>query len=270
LEHFPLTDFQSGTGVPTLNRNDLHPIEVAFPPPEEQLRIVEVLRSGDDAIAATANVLQGLERVSSEITKRAFVDPDSVEVGGEVSTFEDLFDIKGGSQPPKSSFIYKPKEGYARLLQIRDFETDDKAVFISEGASKVRCEVGDILIARYGASVGRILTGKAGAYNVALTKVVFRSNRIFRRFAYHWLKSEYFQNRIKAVSNRSAQAGFNKEDLFPTKVSLPPMEVQVSIAKALDDLENAISINRAFLQDAEATKSALLTDLITGRVRVPA
>lgn len=52
LEHFPLTDYQSGTGVPTLNRNDIHPVEVAFPLVDEQRRIAEVLRAVDDAIAA--------------------------------------------------------------------------------------------------------------------------------------------------------------------------------------------------------------------------
>ena len=35
--------------------------------------------------------------------------------------FTKPFDIQGGTQPPKSSFIYEEKEGYIRLLQIRDF-----------------------------------------------------------------------------------------------------------------------------------------------------
>jgi type I restriction enzyme S subunit len=33
----------------------------------------------------------------------------------------DIFDIQGGTQPPKSTFQYKPQLGYIQLLQIRDF-----------------------------------------------------------------------------------------------------------------------------------------------------
>jgi type I restriction enzyme S subunit len=43
LSAFPLTDYQSGTGVPTLNRNDVHAVEVAWPSVEEQKGIATSL-----------------------------------------------------------------------------------------------------------------------------------------------------------------------------------------------------------------------------------
>ena len=33
----------------------------------------------------------------------------------------DLFEISGGSQPPKSKFISEARDGYIRLYQIRDY-----------------------------------------------------------------------------------------------------------------------------------------------------
>jgi len=253
-----------------LNLGILRALTIALPPLDEQRRIAEVLRSVDNAIAATDAVITGLKSAASEVAERAFPDPDNIELELEIATFGDLFDIKGGNQPPKSSFIYQPKDGYVRLLQIRDFESDDRAAYISEKSTNVRCGTDDILIARYGASVGRILTGKAGAYNVALTKVVFRGRKVLRRYAYHWLKSEYFQDRISAVSNRSAQAGFNKEDLFPTKIALPPLAKQADVAEALDDIERAMLANRIERQQMIEVKAALLNDLLSGHVRVPA
>lgn len=258
------------TAVPIINKSTFSAIPINLPPLDEQRRIAEVLRSVDEAIAAADSVICGLESAASEIAKRAFADPDTVEIDYEIVTFGDLFDIKGGNQPPKSSFIYQPKEGYVRLLQIRDFESDDKAAYITKQSTNVRCTADDILIARYGASVGRILTGKAGAYNVALTKIVFRDQRMLRRYAYHWLKSDYFQDRIRAVSNRSAQAGFNKEDLFPAKIALPPLSSQADIAEALDDIERAMLTNRHAREQLVELKGALLDDLLSGRVRVPA
>lgn len=80
----------------------------------------------------------------------------------------DVCDFEGGSQPPKSEFIYEEKPGYVRFLQIRDFGSDKNITYIRHSKKNRLCNENDILIGRYGASVGKILTEKAGAYNVAL------------------------------------------------------------------------------------------------------
>jgi type I restriction enzyme S subunit len=70
-------------------------------------------------------------------------------------------------------FSDEPGPGLIRLLQIRDFSSDRFAVYIKDLPKWPKCEADDILIARYGASLGRILTGKAGAYNVAMTNTIY-------------------------------------------------------------------------------------------------
>ena len=50
----------------------------------------------------------------------------------------DLFDISGGSQPPKSKFIEREKEGYIRLFQIRDYGSNPQPIYIPlSRASKI-------------------------------------------------------------------------------------------------------------------------------------
>ena len=90
--------------------------------------------------------------------------------GWEIKKLGDVTDLQGGSQPPKSTFLYEHQDGYVRLLQIRDFKRDDKAAYIVNSKKNRLCDENDILIGRYGASVGRICTGKSGAYNVALNE----------------------------------------------------------------------------------------------------
>lgn len=264
-----LTAAAGGSTFKELSRGTAKLLPILLPSLDEQRRIADVLRSVDEALATYDDVAKTVANVVQRLSSHYFIDPAIYDGPHPLGSFGDLFDIKGGSQPPKATFVYEPKPGFVRLLQIRDFERDDKAAYISEGSSSVRCREDDILIARYGASVGRILTGKAGAYNVALTKVVLRGDRINRRYAYHWLKSDYFQNRIAAVSGRSAQAGFNKEDLFPTKVVLPQYEEQAIVADTLDDLEKQAVLVENTREAALALKSSLLSDLLTGRVRVP-
>ncbi|KKX48499.1 hypothetical protein L950_0220915 [Sphingobacterium sp. IITKGP-BTPF85] len=40
----------------------------------------------------------------------------------------DVVLFSGGSQPPKSTFSNTLKEGYIRLIQIRDYKSDDNIV----------------------------------------------------------------------------------------------------------------------------------------------
>ena len=146
----------------------------------------------------------------------------------------EVCDFQGGSQPPKSEFIYEPKDGYVRLLQIRDFTRDDKAVFIPEAKTKRSCKIDDIMIARYGASVGQIHTGKRGSYNVALIKTIPDFSKLNRAFFYHYLKSDLFQKPLLLAADRSAQAGFSKADIINFPVPLPPLPEQRRIVEVLN------------------------------------
>lgn len=53
--YLKLERFGTGSGVPTLNRNDVHDLEVAIPQLEEQRAIATVLSDMDEAIAALEN-----------------------------------------------------------------------------------------------------------------------------------------------------------------------------------------------------------------------
>ena len=95
---------------------------------------------------------------------------DAVKEGWPSYQLGELCEFHGGTQPPKSKFIDQPREGYVRLLQIRDFKSDEKAVYVPDDGKLKKCAATDIMIGRYGASVGQIHRGKAGAHNVALIR----------------------------------------------------------------------------------------------------
>lgn len=163
----------------------------------------------------------------------------------------DAMDISGGAQPPASTFKEKLEPGYVRFVQIRDFETDAHLTYIKREDKWRYCTDEDVLIARYGASVGRVCRGVAGAYNVALVKVVPKAGE--REYLYHLLRSDFFQGPIAAMSGRSAQAGFNKGDLAAIQVPLPSRAEQRRIASFLDIFERRI----ALLRQANATLESI-------------
>jgi len=166
-------------------------------------------------------------------------DANGLPEGWAEVGFMNLFDIQGGTQPPKSDFIYQPKDGYLRLLQIRDFGEKPVPTYIRHTTKLKTCLKDDILIGRYGASVGRICTGMEGAYNVALAKVLI-PEAIDRRFVSCLLSSKAFQEPLLKVE-RSAQDGFNKEDLAEIHLPLPPFAEQRRIVSKLELLLGKVS-----------------------------
>jgi type I restriction enzyme S subunit len=166
--------------------------------------------------------------------------------GWTAATFGDLFDFKGGSQPPKSEFFPELVVGRIRLLQIRDFGSDDKAVYINDAPKWPKCSEKDIMVGRYGASVGKILTGKAGAYNVALIRWIFDESNLEREWVRRLLQSDIFQQPLQKVS-RSAQNGFNKEDVAGIPLALPPLPEQRRIVRKLDALTARTTTARTHL-----------------------
>ena len=98
----------------------------------------------------------------------------------------DIFEISGGSQPPKSHFSDTPRDGYIRLYQIRDYGKNPVPIYIPiKEASKITRK-GDIILARYGASLGKVFWAEDGAYNVAMAKVIplYISNLICKEFIF--------------------------------------------------------------------------------------
>lgn len=148
-----------------------------------------------------------------------------------------LFNISGGTQPPKSEFVFEHKEGYIQLYQIRDYGERPQPVYVPYKNTLKISQKGDILLARYGASLGKVFIAKNGAYNVAIARVIplYDNELINRQFLYWYYKSSIYQKHVRDHS-RSAQAGFNKEDLDNLFFPLPPMAEQERISAKILEL----------------------------------
>lgn len=174
----------------------------------------------------------------------------------------DICDFQGGSQPPKNQWSDEKKDGYIRMLQIRDYTQDNSKVeYIKVTNSTKTCKEDDILIARYGASVGKILTGLSGAYNVAMMKVIIDEKKVDRNFIYNFLKSNIFQNYIKNVGERAAQAGFNKEELSKIEINIPILKEQKNIANKLGKVQEIIYLRKKQKEELDELIKSQFADM---------
>ena len=177
-------------------------------------------------------------------------------------------DFKGGAQPPRSEWVEEARPSYVRMIQIRDYETDNHIGYVKDSKNLQKCSESDIMIARYGASVARICWGLSGVYNVALVRVVPLIPNV-REFLRSFLASDTFQSLLIGMSGRTAQAGFNKSILQAIRTPFPRdsnlLQRYEEIASSLRHMELKLKrVNKNLKQ----TRDLLLPKLISGEVSV--
>lgn len=149
--------------------------------------------------------------------------------------FNDVCRIEGGSQPPKSTFQYSPGADLIRLIQIRDYKSDDKATYIPKALARRFCTETDIMIGRYGPPNFQILRGLQGAYNVALMKAVPNRDLIEQEFLFWYLQHPSLFEYVDIDAKRTAgQDGVNKAHLMKWPVLLPSLPEQLEIVRRIE------------------------------------
>ncbi len=298
-----------GSANPTLNRNHVHPMRVSWPPLPEQKAIAAVLGALDDKIELNRRMNATLEAMARALFQSWFVDFDPVRAkldarppagldpataalfpasfqdspfgpipaGWKVEKVSDVMTFQGGTQPPASEFVDEPRDGYVRLVQIRDFYTDSHRTYVPDTLKLRKFATDDLMLARYGSSgnaaktsdsLGRMCRGLSGAYNVALVKVV--PLRPLREFLFYFLKSESFQGIIKGMGARSVQSGFRKQDLDVISVVTAPPAVHEAFERFATDIWRKTYGNDQQSLTLATLRDTLLPKLLSGEAPINA
>ncbi len=261
FRQYVMNHIDSESAQPNISATTISKYEFPLPPLETQRRIAAILSSLDDKIENNNRINRNLEAQAQALFKSWFVDFEPF--GGTMPddwreiSLADIMNYEGGSQPPASEFIEEEKEGYVRFIQIRDYASDGHITYIPISKKNRLCEVEDIMIARYGASLGRICYGIKGAYNVALAKV-YPKQSYYREFLRCFLNTRDFYEGINMKGNRAVQAGFNKSDIQSFLLPFPKND---NIVK---DFENICSslFHKRMLLSTESARLATLRDTL--------
>ena len=179
--------------------------------------------------------------------------------------------FEGGSQPDLSFFINEPRLGYVRLIQNRDYKTDDYATYVPENMVKKFCTKDDVMIGRYGPPLFVIHRGLEGAYNVAMFKAI--PINLDREFMYFYLQNLTLVKYVESFSERTAgQSGVNPIIFKKYPIFIPPMNEQKLIADYLyeqcDKIDKNISKRQALIEKLNEYKKSLIYEVVTGKVEV--
>lgn len=270
-----------GSTMPNLTQTAIRQFPVPYSP--HRKKIASILSAYDDLIENNNRRIKILEELARLIYREWFVHfrfPGHEKVrmveselglipeGWSSTSLEMLMDFQGGAQPPKSEWIKKPRDGFVRMIQIRDYETEVHMGFVKDSRRLRKCRETDIMIARYGASVGRICWGLAGAYNVALVRVLPHQDH-YKEFLRSFLSLDTFQRLLIGMSGRTAQAGFSKGVLSAITLAIP-LESSLfqryeSFARPLRQMTLCL---RRTNRNLRQTRDLLLPRLVSGELDV--
>lgn len=273
----------NGSKMPRGDKQQIMNWEIEIPSEkEDQRRIASILSSLDRKIELNNKINADLEEMAQVIFKNWFVDfepfkdgkfVDSelgmIPEGWKVISLSEIMKYNGGSQPPASEFIDTYQEGYIRFIQIRDYDNDSHITYIPISKRNKLCDELDIMIARYGAALGRICWGLKGAYNVALAKVI-PIKSYYREYLRCYLNTSYFYQSINNKGARCAQSGFNQSDINSYMIAFP---IDETVVMNFNDLCSSIMDKRLSLK-YENSRLSLLRDtllprLMSGELEVP-
>lgn len=271
----------NGTTVSHLNLAILRKTELDLPPLEAQKEICKHFVAIDDKIDLNRAMMEKLEELTQALYKQWFVDfnfPDEkgreycknggemrseggevLPVGWKTVPLPDAVEWLCNSQPPKSTFIYEPREGYVRFIQNRDYDTDSHITYIPL-TKNIKCaDRFDILIDKYG-DAGKARYGIAGAFNVALGKIQVKDPNYVEYVRSYFLSKKtytYLHNTCMA----STRASLSRDNLAPLGIVLPEAKVAAAFQKKVRKIREYILYLKEENKKLAETKEILLIDL---------
>ena len=293
-----LKALEIGSSYPAVNESDVRHIVVFAPEVEERKHIAAVLDMVDEAIVKTEAVLAKLKQVRAGLLHDLlthgldehgqFRDPIA-----HPKQFQDSFfgyiprewEIKTCQSVCREivvGIVVKPAQYYVeegvpvlRSANVREegIQMTD-LVFISDDSnallSKSIIRTGDVVTVRTGyPGTSCVVPSHLDGANCVDLIISRPSAEIVPAFLALWINSPFGRDQILRLQGGLAQQHFNVGELKTLLIAKPDRDEQVRIVEQIATLDSCISLEVETQAKLSRLKSSLMTDLLTGRVRVP-
>ena len=189
-----------------------------------------------------------------------------IPAGWEVKPLLEIVNWESNSQPPKSEFIFEPKDGYIRFIQNRDYESDSHITYIPYKDSLSIVDRLDILMDKYG-DAGAVRYGIAGAFNVALGKinVLDKTNQEYVR---SYLESDGIYDYLHNSCMASTRASLNESNLSMLRIIIPERKVLSSFQETANSIRLSILKQKDEIAMLTSIRDWLLPVLMNGQATI--
>lgn len=260
----------SQQAVPMLTIGSLSPLEIALPPLDEQGRIAEVLRSVDQTIAAAEAVIAQLRETRNHRLETLMALPGAHRRIDEVCRLSggNGFPIKcqgkKAGQYPFAKVSDMNRRGNETQMRHAENYIDDSDV---KALKAKTFPIGTTFFPKVGATLltnkRRIAAVEMLVDNNVMAAVATEIDPWFLYYAFCTIDmADYVQP--------GAVPSVNQRTVGQIMIPVPDEAVQEEFVKNMRDLDTAIEMQLGGLAQLIATKKALMSDILSGRVRVPA
>jgi type I restriction enzyme, S subunit len=258
--------------VPSVNQEQVAIVELSLPPLPEQKKIAEILCAIDKAIN---KILEAIAKSETTLTG-VFANLDLIASSGKTANLGEVASVQNGYAFQSSIFSEDPLGiPLIRISNISGGLVDaSKSKRIPRPlvpSDEYKVNRGDILIAMSGAT-----TGKMGKYrgdtfcllNQRVGKFVFRPGSSSAAYVSQLLLSGFLESRILAKAAGGAQPNISGKGIEGIEIPYPDAADQEKYGSAIKELLRVNSTRRGLVEKYQHLKSALSSDLLSGRKRV--
>jgi len=294
LQNFDLRQLNEATGVPSLSRDLLYRIEVETPPTPEQAKIAEILSTVDQAIEQTEALIVKQQRIKTGLMQDLLtrgIDENGNLRSEETHEFKDsplgripvewgvksvgrVFSIQLGKMLSKESKTGEDPFPYVGNKNVQWERIDSNAVewmdFSPREREKFMLAPGDILVCE-GGEVGRSCVWQGEISNCFYQKAVHRlrpkgryNTKLFPKFM-RWAIS---RGVLSDFTSQTSISHLTKEKLEALPITIQSEEEQARICRVFDCVDASVLSAENQLGKLTALKTALMQDLLTGKVSV--
>jgi len=300
LLKYDLKKLNESTGVPSISRDYLYRVTFETFPLPEQRKIARILSTVDAVIEKSEAAIAKYKAIKSGMMRDLFTRGIDLTTGKLRPRYEDAPELYKQSElgwVPKEWEVVRIGEcsdtgfkyginaaatEFTPLLPVylRITDIDDDGHFIAKNKTSVNSIEsknyvlvdGDIVFARTGATVGKtyLYDKNDGELVFAgfLIKFNPNSNKLHPYYLKTYTESGFYKNWVIIYSSRSGQPGINGKEYADLLISLPKIEEQRQIVKSFLATNKTIINEQTFLGKYQQLKAALMSDLLTGKVRV--
>lgn len=288
LSYFPLEKFSTGTGVPTLNRNNIHCQKVAFPPLPEQQKIAEILSTVDKKIYLIDQKIAETQKLKTGLMQKLFSEGVGVldEQGNwqphmefkdsqlgkvpkswELNKMESYCSIISGVSPSK---LQLSDQGYP-FFKVEEFNYSEKILTKARNyvSDKDSCHNGNyLLLPKRGAAIflNKLRIAK-GIFQIDtnVMGIKFNNKVADLDFMLYRLLFEKLEN----MADVSTIPQINNKHINPYIIPLPSLPEQKKIASIISTVYEKIDLLKQQKSETQELKKGLMQKLLTGEWRVP-
>lgn len=279
LENARLNDLKNRNDLPLITQGILRDARIPIPDSiDEQVLIAGALTDADDFISSLERLISKKRDIKQGVMRDLLSDRNRLPgftADWSVRRIGDFADVRAGGTP--STAVPRYWGGEVRWMssgEIHKKRVSEVAGRITQDglreSSAQLLPVGTVLmaLAGQGKTRGTVAVSRVELATNQSVAGIFPSDQHDSDFLYYNLDTRYDELRAASAGD-GGRGGLNLTIIKRLDVLMPRVDEQRAIAAVLRDVDSEITVLERRLEAAQAVKTGMMQELLTGRTRLP-